>query len=98
MTYTLTLRKDAELDIEEQFKYYEDVREGLGHDFLLCVEETLDKIQRNPLNYRQLYKDLRRVAIRRFPYRIFVLVQNQKVIVTAVFHARKNPTSWGSRT
>ena len=98
MKYKLTVRKEAEFDIDEQFDYYEDKREGLGHDFLLCVEEALDKLHKNPLIYRKIYKELRRIPIVRFPYRIFYFVQNQNVIVTAVFHARKDPTSWNNRT
>lgn len=98
MSYTLTLRQEAELDIEEHFEYYNEIREGLGHDFLLCVEEALDKVQRAPLIYREIYQGLRRVYIRRFPYRIFFIVQGQQIVVMAVFHARKNPTSWNVRT
>ena len=97
MNWSLTLRKEAESDIVEQFDYYEEKRGGLGHDFLLCVEEALDKLQRNPLIYRRIHRDLRRLAIRRFPHRILYLVIENRVIVTAVFHARKDPTSWGKR-
>jgi hypothetical protein len=53
MSYTLTIRKEAEFDIDEQFNYYEEKREGLGHDYLLCIEEALDKLQRNPLINRK---------------------------------------------
>jgi plasmid stabilization system protein ParE len=97
MSYTLTIRKEAEFDIGEQFDFYEGKREGLGHDFLLCIEEGLDKLQRNPLVYRKIHKELRRIPIRRFPCRIFYFVQNNNVIVTAVFHVRKDPTSWNDR-
>lgn len=98
MNYALTLRKEAEFDIGEYFRFYEDKREGLGHDFLLCVEEALDKLQRNPLIYRIVHKELRRIPIRRFPYCAFYFVQGQRIIITAVFHARKDPTSWSERT
>ena len=98
MSYTLTIRKEAEFDIDDQFNYYEEKREGLGHDFLLCIEEALDKLQRNPLVYRKIHKELRRIPIRRFPYRIFYFVKNNNVIVTALFHARKDPSSWNNRT
>lgn len=98
MKYKLTLRKEAEFDIEEQFEFFEEKRVGLGHDFLLCVEESLDKLQKNPLIYRKIYKELRRTSITRFPFRVFYLVQNQNIIVTAVLHAKKDPTSWKNRT
>lgn len=98
MNFALTLRKEAEFDIGEYFDFYEEKRDGLGRDFLLCVEEALDKLQRNPFIYSKIHKELRRISIRRFPYRVFFFVQGQRIIVTAVFHARKDPTSWGSRT
>jgi len=98
VNYTLTLRKAAEFDVSEHFEYYEEKREGLGHDLLLCIEEALDKRRRNPLAYRKIHKELRRIPIARFPYRIFYVVQNKNVVVTAIFHARKNPASWSNRT
>ncbi len=98
MSYLLTVRKEAELDINCVFEHYEMQRVGLGHDFLLCIEEGLSKIERNPAHYRIIYKELRRISIRRFPYRILYLVQNNSVIVTAVFHARKDPQAWESRS
>lgn len=98
MSYRVTLRQEAEFDIGEQFEYYEQKREGLGHDFLLCIEEALRKLERNPLIYRRIHKELRRIPIRRFPHRIFFFVQGDQVIVTAVFHARKDPSSWTERS
>lgn len=82
MKYSLTVRKEAELDINGAFEYYENRRLGLGHDFLLCIEEGLAKIERNPLHYKIIYKELRRISVRRFPCRILFLVRNQQVIVT----------------
>jgi plasmid stabilization system protein ParE len=94
MIYELTVRKEAEQDIELLFDYYEDIRIGLGHDLLLCIEEVFSKVERNPLSYKKAYKKLRRVVVRRFPYRVFEF----KVIVTAVFHAHKDPVSLIIRT
>jgi plasmid stabilization system protein ParE len=98
MSYSLTLRKEAELDVNGAFEYYEKQRLGLGHDFLLCVEESLSKIERNPAHYQTIHKELRRIAVRRFPYRVFYLIHDKRIIVTAVFHARKDPQSWSGRT
>ena len=98
MKYTLTIRRVAELDVTEAFNYYEDKRTGLGHDLLLCIEDSLSKIERNPLHYQLAHKSLRRCLIHRFPYSIFYLVENEHIIVTAVIHARRDPTTWGERT
>lgn len=98
MIYSLTVRKEAEFDLSETFNFYEKHRFGLGHDFLLCVDSVISKIERSPLLYKKVYKDLRRVPIERFPFRIFYFVQAQNIVITAVFHAQKDPTSWESRT
>ena len=98
MEYSLTLRKEAESDIGQAFEYYEHQRPGLGHDFLLCIEEGLAKIERSPLQYKKILKEVRRIAVRRFPYRIFYLTEEQAVIVVAVFHARRDPNAWENRT
>ncbi len=98
MNFIVTVRKETELDINSAFTYYENKRVGLGNDFLLCIEECLSKIERNPKHYKVIHNTLRRIAVRRFPYRIFYLVQDDLVIVTAVFHARKAPQIWEIRT
>lgn len=97
MVYTLTVRPEAEFDINEQYIIYESKQVGLGHDFLLCVEEALNKLLRNPLIYRKFHNKLRRIPVRRFPYRVMYFVSGQKIIVTADFHVRKDPASWSSR-
>lgn len=88
MSYSVTVRREAELDIQNAFYYYEGQRQGLGHDLLLCIEEALSKIARHPLSYKTVHNEIRHIAIHRFPYRIFYLVIDKDVIVTAVFHAR----------
>lgn len=98
MSYSVTIRQEAEQDLASHFNYYEEIRTGLGHDFLLCVEEALEKIQRNPEIYHEVYKGLRRIPVRRFPYRLFFLTQDIQIIVTAVFHVRKNPETWEKRS
>ena len=85
------------MDIDEQYATYESKQVGLGHDFLLCVEEALDKLLENPLIYRKFHKELRRIPLRRFPCRVMYFVNGQKIVVTAVFHVRRDPTSWNSR-
>lgn len=62
-----------------------------------CVDEAIDKLIENPLINRKILKNLRRLPIQRFPYRIFYFVINEKIIITAVLHARKNPKEWSER-
>jgi plasmid stabilization system protein ParE len=95
--YSRRIRPDAERDIAEAYRWYEEQRIGLGAAFLLCVEEGLAKIQRAPEAYPVVHKNVRRLLIKRFPYGIFYAVEQPVIIVLAVFHERRDPLAWRSR-
>ncbi len=97
MKLELLIRPEAERDIEDAYKWYESKRVGLGSDFLLCLEEGLAKIQRNPETYAMAHRNMRRFLIRRFPYGIFYLVDKGLLVVLAVLHARRDPQTLQSR-
>jgi len=97
MKRAVTIRPEAEAEIEEAYRWYEERSEGLGNDFLLCVEEMIAKIQRTPKMYPLVHKEIHRALIRRFPYGIFYLVDGDKIVVLAVFHGRRDPKQWKSR-
>jgi len=48
--------------------FYEDCREGLGHEFLVSVEATFDAIAHRPTLWRRLKGRFRRCLVHRFPY------------------------------
>lgn len=93
----LSLRKEAESDIEEAYRYYEGIRTGLGADFLLCVEEALIRIERNPAHFQMVHRRVARAVLHRFPYSVFFVVVGPAIVVTAVMHARRNPSRWRIR-
>ncbi len=94
----VSIRPEAEADLDETRRWYEQQRQGLGDDFLLCFEEALDKVRRNPAIYPIVYKHLRRGLIRRFPYGIFYFVEADTIVVVGVFHGRRDPKRWQLRT
>lgn len=97
MKPVVRIRPEAEADLDEVCRWYNQQREGLGADFLLCFEEALEKIRRNPEIYPTVYKRLRRGLIRRFPYGVFYLVEEEEITIVGVFHGRRDPRRWESR-
>ena len=97
MTLPVRIRREAELDLTEAFQWYEERREGLGADFLLCVQAALEVISRQPAIHPIVHRQVRRALIRRFPYGVFYLADNDRVTVIAVMHAMRNPTRWKDR-
>ena len=48
MSHTLIVRPVAEKDIWEYAQYYEEQVVGLGKEFIMCVDATMNSIERTP--------------------------------------------------
>ena len=94
MSYTLILRQEAERDLVEAYKWYEEKVPGLGTDFLAIIERALESIQDNPARFPVIYRNVRRALMRRFPYGIFYFLEGESIIVLGVMHTARNPAKW----
>ena len=82
--YTLLISDEANADILDAFLWYESARDGLGSDFILCLEAEINRIARNPRQYQIQYKKIRVAYIERFPYGVH-------------FHTSLDPGNWEER-
>lgn len=71
MNYKISIQSEAEYDLEEAYKWYEENSCGLGSEFIRVVDASLSAIQRNPFAYPVVHKKIRRKLMRRFPFGIF---------------------------
>ena len=94
MNYKLLISPEAELDIEEAFEWYEEHNPGLGFEFIRAVDSCLASIGRNLSTYPLVHRDVRRALIRRFNYGIFYLIEEDKIVITACFHVKRDPQQW----
>lgn len=97
MDYELIIRPEAKADLLDAFHWYQAQRTGLGLDFKLCVDEVVSKLLKRPTIYKKVHKHIRRALIRKFPFGIFYIIEENSIIVIAVIHARRNPTEWKRR-
>jgi plasmid stabilization system protein ParE len=97
-SYTISIQPEAEAEILEAYQYYEDKAEGLGTEFVRAVDASLASIERNPRMYAVVHNDARRALLRRFPYGIFYVLEDDKIVVLACFHASRDPKQWQRRT
>ncbi len=95
MSYSLIIRKRAEGQLADAHNWYEEQRTGLGEEFLLCIEASLNGITENPLLFQEKHKNIRCRITPRFPYGIFYFIDKNKIIVISVFHLSRNPKLWG---
>jgi toxin ParE2 len=87
----------ARRDIANAIEYYDRAVPGLGLEFLDEVERTILRIVRQPNAWTRVFENHRRCRLRRFPYGIIYSVANDEIVVSAVFHSRRQPDGWKDR-
>ena len=97
MSLPVVLRPEARAEFDEAFDWYEQRRPGLGADFVAQIQEVFDRISTTPELYAQIFHDVRRGVVRRFPYSVFYKIESQQVVVLAVFHSNRDPKIWQER-
>jgi len=93
MSYTLEVSDLAEADFADAVTWYGRIRSGLAADFVLCVDEALDRIMHNPHAYAPLFLSCRRAIVRRFPYGAIYRVTDTHVKIEAFFPDKMDPTT-----
>jgi plasmid stabilization system protein ParE len=99
MSLRLIVRPDAEADILEAALWYEGRELGLGLEVTAEIHAAVERALENPLAYLLLRKHphVRRVLARRFPYRIFYIVESDVLVVFAILHAARDERYWQRR-
>ena len=91
MSFRVVFRRMAKRDFADAISWYEGRREGLGQEFSLAVEQRLERIAASPHQFAPIRGKIRRAVLRRFPYSIFFLAEDRRIVVLAVFHAKRDP-------
>ncbi len=97
MTVEVRLRPEAEQDLTEAARWYEEQRPGLGQEFLDEALATFSAIAERPLASTAVYGSLRRALLHRFPFGVFYFVDGDGAIVIGVLHGSRHPRRWKSR-
>jgi len=87
----------AEAEADEAAAWYEAQQPGLGIEFLLELDAAIEKAAEAPLAYRTIFREVRRVLLRRFPYSVYFLFERELIEVFAVLHQQRAPSRWQSR-
>jgi len=91
LSYTVEFRRAAELDVAEAMDWYDAKAPGLGEAFLRDFTQVITRLAESPLLYQVVYRDTRRVQMRRFPYLVWFRVQGSTVTVRACIRGSVNP-------
>ena len=97
MTLPIVWLPVAAAELREAQAWYANIRPELGERFALAIEGTITAIRDHPLHFPVVYRGRRRAGVRRFPYGVFFELQENRILIIACFHGKRNPKRWQVR-
>jgi plasmid stabilization system protein ParE len=96
---SVQVRPEARADILEAARWYRDLSRALADRFLKAVGDAVEQSAAQPTAHPivDLETGARRIRLHGFPYRVFYLVEGERVIVFAVAHDRRDRRVWHDR-
>ena len=95
MSYALTVERSASKDVADADAYYAQF--GKADQFLAAIDDAFEQIAHRPLMFPIVYQDVRRALLRRFPFCVFFVLEEDRAVVLAVHHQRRDPAKRPSR-
>ena len=97
MTLKVVFLRAARAEFDAAALWYDLQQAGLGMQFVSEINRVIDLASNYPERFPIKHTGIRRAQARRFPYSVFFRPETARVVVLAVFHARRDPTIWQSR-
>src|SRR2546428_6164958 len=91
MNRDVIVRAVAERDVREARSWYNDISPALAERFTSAVDQAVTAAAENPLAFQLLHRSLRRVLLRRFPYALFFVAEESRIVVVGVLHQSRDP-------
>jgi plasmid stabilization system protein ParE len=66
---------------------------GLGEAFFEQAFDLIQKIAKSPHQFPSVAPPVRRALLHRFPYAIYFLLEEETLMIIAVLHQRRDPST-----
>ena len=93
MTLPVTFRRAARAEFIEATAWYEAQCLNLGVEFIAEIQRCVALIAEQPKLYAVVYKGIRRITAKRFPYSVYFRAETQRIVILAVFNGSRDPKS-----
>ena len=99
MKYSFKNRSLVEADLIIAIEHYKEINPELAKEFLLRIREAKKYIAQTPLGFQLRYKDVRTISLKKFPYLIHYLVNDNEmqIVILAIIHSYKDPKDYSNR-
>lgn len=98
MKLKVVFRRAARAEFLDDAARYAELRADLGLDFVIEIDRCTSLISERPQQYPVVCQNIRRISARRFPFGVYFRAESNRVVVLAVFHNRRDPMIWQSRS
>ena len=92
--YSVLFTQGLRAELIEAQDWYEGEASGLGQRFRQAIDAMVARMRDNPRQFPTVFKNVRRALLRRFPYSLFFVIEDDILIVIACFHASRDPSHW----
>ena len=97
MMKPVQIHPEAEAEMINSAKWYEQQQANLGKRFLSTVQDSFNRVEFNPLLFPLIDGDVRRCLTTSFPFAVLFRVQPSRIAVIAVMHLSRDPDYWKNR-
>ena len=97
MTLRVVFLRAARAEFDAAALWYDARQAGLGMQFVSEINRVIDVASSHPERFPAKYLEIRCAQARRFPYSVFFHSEATRLVILAVFHARRDPTIWQAR-
>ena len=92
--YSLYVSPAAQSDVRAAFHWYESQRHGLGREFIENLDTLIQQIRHSPDSRPAIEENVRLALVKRFPYVVCYLFEDEVIHVFAVFHGHRDSSVW----
>jgi plasmid stabilization system protein ParE len=89
--YSVRYKRAAAAEIEVAISRYAQPEINQASAFVKDLERTESHLRTQPALYQRVEGEIRRAVLRRFPYSLFYIIEQDQVIVLAFTHQHQKP-------
>ncbi len=88
---------DAEAELFEAIRYYENVEPGLGKEFAVEAYSAVQRAIAYPSAWAIIDGQIRRSLMWRFPYGVLYTEESNGILIVAIMPLHRDPDYWKGR-
>jgi plasmid stabilization system protein ParE len=89
--YSVRYKRAAAAEVENAILWYAQPEINQTSAFVNDLQLTESHLRTHPELYQRVEGDVRRAVLRRFPYSLFFLIEQDQVVVLAFMHQHQRP-------